>query len=74
MQTASAGELLEALQPLADEGARRRDDEHALEVPALEAHCTIVLGALERIHAQVGNRRRAQRREGLLPDLQALGM
>ena len=49
-------ELLEALQPLAHVGAGRSNHEHALHVPALVADRVLLLGALERVHAQVGQR------------------
>src|SRR5512147_595764 len=63
-------ELAEALEPVGHVGAGGRDEEHALEVPALEAHRVLLLGTLERIHAEVGDQRRAQHGERLLPHLE----
>jgi len=39
----------------------------------LVAHRVLLLGALERVHAKVGELRRAQLREGPLPDREAFG-
>ena len=58
---------------LRDVAARRGDGEHVIEVPALVADGVLGLGPLERIHQQVGQRRRTQRREGLEPHVHALG-
>jgi hypothetical protein len=47
--------VLEALQSLADIRADRRNHEHLLEIPPLEAHRVFFLSTLERIHSQIGN-------------------
>lgn len=61
--------VLLALQSLRDIAHRRGDKEPVLQVPAPASHCVFLLSALERVHAQVGDCRGAQWREGLLPDL-----
>jgi transcriptional regulator of acetoin/glycerol metabolism len=65
--------LLEALQPLRDKCARGCEDEPVVGKPSLIVHAD-VLRELERIHAQVVDHGGAQRCEGLLPDVQAVGL
>src|SRR4029077_5496974 len=69
----SRGKFAEALQPLGDIETGGRQQEDVIYEPVVVIHA-LILSAFKRIGAQIFDQGGAQLREGLHPDLQAMGI